>query len=225
MAEDITRVDPNYEEGQQLDIGVRTGPLEGTYSSRVQSVKEEFLIVEVPKVNGLYLPIETDQQVLLKHYREGATFEAESSVNLRNDERDHPTMILAMPDDIKRIQRRDFVRVPCDINATVRVLNTSEKGADESLPDSFSATIEDISAGGVQLKGPHNLPVLTDVELLFTLPDVDTTMNEVFAEVVRGSESDRPPFVLGLEFTSITETRRNDIIQYVYDRQIDIKQP
>lgn len=225
MAEDIQVVDPNYETDQQLDIGVQTGPMEGTYSSRVQTVKDKFLVVEVPKVNGLYLPIDVDQEILLKHYREGATYEAESSVNLRNDDRDHPTMVLSKPEEIKRIQRRDFVRVPCDIEVTVRVINVGQNGSGESLPDSFSATIDDISAGGVQLKGPENLPLYTDVELLFTLPGSETTMNEVFAEVVRESDSERSPYVLGLEFTSITETKRNDIIQYVYDRQIDIKQP
>ena len=134
-------------------------------------------------------------------------------------------MVLAKPDEITRIQRRNFVRVPCDIDATVRVLSVAENGSGDSFPDAYSATIEDISAGGVQLKGSENLPLATNVELLFTLPDTETTMNEVFAEVVRGSDSEQPPYVLGLEFTSITENKRNDIIQYVYDRQIEIKQP
>lgn len=224
MADEITLVDPDYEPGQQIDLGIRNGPLEGTYSTRVQSVKGDYIILEVPKVNGLYLPVETDQELLLKHYREGATFEAESSVDLRNDDRDHPTVVVSKPDEVRRIQRRDFVRVPCDIDATVRVLTAGEGDSTENLPEAFPATIDDISAGGVQIKGDVNLPFQAEVELLFTLPEKETKMNEVFAEVVRESDSEEPPFVMGLEFTSITENKRNDIIQYVYDRQITIKQ-
>lgn len=223
MGEEITVVEPDYREGQQVDLGIGNGPLKGTYSTRIESVKENFIILKIPKVNGLYLPVETDEELLLKHYREGATFEAESTVNLRNDDRDPPTIVVSIPEEVKRIQRRDFVRVPCDIPVTVRVLQAGPGDTGETLSGSVSGAIKDISAGGVQVECPEALPLDSEVEVVFTLPHTETTMNEVFARVVRESDSEEPPHVLGLEFTSITENKRNDIIQYVYERQIDIK--
>ncbi|MFB6344798.1 MAG: flagellar brake protein [bacterium] len=224
MAKDVQLVEPDYEAGQQIDLTLQSGSLEGTYTTRVASVKSRFLILDVPKVNGLYLPVSEDSNLMLKHYREGATFEAESSIELRSDDQDPPTIVVSVPDQAKRIQRRDFVRVPCEIDVTVRVLNLSENENTDSIPPSFSAEIDDISAGGVQIKGPHDLPENSEVELLFTLPTAETKMDEVFAEIVRESDGEDPPYIMGLEFTSITENKRNDIIQYVYDRQIKIKE-
>jgi c-di-GMP-binding flagellar brake protein YcgR len=217
----IEEVDPEYETGEQLDLSIPGGELEGTYSTVLNSVNGEHLEFETPQVNGLYLPVAEGTILLLKQYAEGATFEAKTRVLSRQDESDTPSFTVERPSTVKRIQRRDFVRVPCDIPIKVFILEGGDDG--QSLPGSLEGTIEDISAGGVQLAVSERLPSLTKIELTFELPIVNETMNEIFADVIRVPDESDPPYSHGVKFTSITENKRNDIIQYVYERQMELQ--
>lgn len=218
---DVTVVEPDYDVGEQVDLVVPEDPLEGTYSTVVTDMKRGSLEVEVPQVNGLYLPLEIGDTVVLKQYDQGATFEGETSVETRDDRDGTPFLRLKEPDTVRRIQRRDFVRVPCDLEAVVNVMDAVEDG--QKLTDPVKGTIDDISAGGVQLTLDQPLPLFTEIELVFTLPVTETTLREVFGEVVRAADEGDAPYVHGVEFTSITESKRNDIIQFVYERQRELK--
>lgn len=218
---DVTVVEPDYEVGEQVDLVLSDEPLEGTYSTVVNEVERGTLEVEVPQVNGLYLPLEAGGTVVLKQYDQGATFEGETSVEIRDERDGTPFLRLKKPDTVERIQRRDFVRVPCDIEAEVNVMGSGEDGS--NLSDPVNGRIEDISAGGVQLTLEQPLPLFTELELVFTLPVTGATLREVFGEVVRAADEGDPPYVHGIEFTSITESKRNDIIQFVYERQRQLK--
>lgn len=217
--EDVSEVEPDYESGEQVDLVVSDGALEGTYSTVVQQLERDRLRLETPQVNGLYLPVGSGADVILKQYAQGATFEGETRVVDRDDQ-DEPSLMVAVPERVKRIQRRNFVRVPCDLDAEIFVLDVPEG---EVPSGSLDGTLEDISAGGVQLAVDRRLPLFTEIELVFTLPVIDRTLRDVFGEVVRVPDQPEAPYSLGVEFTSITENNRNDIIQYVYERQRDLK--
>lgn len=219
LLEDVSEVEPEYESGTQIDLVVTDGSLQGTYSTVIQEIDRDRLRLETPQVNGLYLPVGSGEEVILKQYAQGATFEGESRVVERVDA-DEPDLFVDRPETVKRIQRRDFVRVPCDLDAEVFVLNNPEG---DTPSDSLEGTLEDISAGGVQLSLDRRLPLFTEIELVFTLPMTDRVLRDVFGEVVRVPDQSEPPHSLGVEFTSITEKNRNDIIQYVYKRQRDLK--
>ncbi len=218
---DVKEVEPDYETGEQVDLVVPEKPLEGTYSTALTAVSPENLEVEVPQVNGLYLPLEPDRSVVLKQYEKGAIIEGKMPVESRPDRDGTPFLQLKKPDSVRRIQRRDFLRVPCEIEAVVNVI---EPGGDaEGLSGALEGKIDDISAGGVQLSLDRPLPLFTEIELVFTLPVTDTILREVFGEVVRAAEEQDPPYIHGVKFTSITEKKRNDIIQFVYQRQRQLK--
>lgn len=217
--DDVSEVEPDYESGEQVDLVVSDGALEGTYSTVIQELERDRLRLETPQVNGLYLPVGSGTGVILKQYAQGATFEGETRV-VDRDDNDEPSLMVAVPERVKRIQRRNFVRVPCDLDAEIFVLDVPEG---EVPSGSLDGTLEDISAGGVQLAVDRRLPLFTEIELVFTLPVIDRTLREVFGEVVRVPDKSEAPYSLGVEFTSITENNRNDIIQYVYERQRDLK--
>lgn len=217
--EDVSKVEPDYESGEQVDLVVADGSLQGTYSTVIQELAGDRLRLETPQVNGLYLPIGSGEEVILKQYAQGATFEGESRVVERTDAED-PALFVDQPETVRRIQRRDFVRVPCDLTAEVFVLDSPEG---DTPSGTLEGALEDISAGGVQLSLDRRLPLFTEIELVFTLPVTDRVLRDVFGEVVRVPDQSEPPYSLGVEFTSITEKNRNDIIQYVYKRQRDLK--
>lgn len=220
MAE-VEQVEPDYSAGQQVDLTIADGAYEGTYSTEVSDVDEKNLIVEIPQINDLYLPLTSGGELVVKHYEEGATLEAETRVINRNDDGDPPVLFIEIPETIKRIQRRDFVRVPCDVSVDVNVLKSGDD--DRSFSGTLEGTLEDISAGGVQVILEEKLPLFTEIELVFKLPIVRERLSDVFGQIVRVPDENEGPFSMGVKFTSITEAQRNDIIQYVYEKQMRLQ--
>lgn len=214
--DEVTEVEPDYNEGEQIDIVLENDSVNGTYSTQIKGVTDRGFTTEVPEINSLYLPISEGNNLIVKQYEEGATFKSETKV-IHRDDSDTPTIMIEIPDVVKRIQRRDFVRVPSDIDTEVIILESGEEENTVSGP--LEGKIEDISAGGVQLVLEDYLSLFTKIELIFTLPIVDEELREVFGEIVRVPEDSEPPLRFGVEFTSITENKRNKIIQYVYEMQ------
>lgn len=125
--QDVSEIEPDYDSGGQIDLMVTDGSLQGTYSTVIQEINGDRLRLETPQVNGLYLPVASGEEVILKQYAQGATFEGESRVVDRGDA-DDPALFIDRPETVKRIQRRDFVRIPCDLDAEVFVLHNPEGG-------------------------------------------------------------------------------------------------
>lgn len=116
--------------------------------------------------------------------------------------------------DIIREQRREFVRVPADIQVRLEYIA-------DGLAKHEDVYTHDISGGGMALYLPRHVflrPGLI-VDTKFTLPNVNFPV-DVKSVVIRVSDRNDQGFAIGsFQFMNIKESVRQRVIQYTFHRQ------
>lgn len=192
---------------------------EGKYKSRVVDVKKDFVMIDYPA------HIETGKTTFLTNDMElfvSFTDELEMSYGFKTKVEGRrldgiPMLQLAYKGDdhLIKIQRREFVRVDANIDVAVE-----EEGKVKQL------VTTDVSAGGLAVNLP-NINTLKEnsyVKLLIVLPFKKRTIEYVRAEakVVRVWEEHEQK-IASLEFFQISATDRQQIVQFCFERQLQLK--
>lgn len=134
--------------------------------------------------------------------------------------RNIPVIKLVLPESLKRVQRRQFVRVP--VSLSVQFFSTKN----EFLP--FQTKMLDISAGGFAalLKDQVNLQKHHQIIVSFDIPDREGRILTLTlpATIIRiSAKTDREPARVSLLFANILSEDRENIIRYVFKRQLELK--
>lgn len=219
MAE-VNYVTPEFEERQKLEIRIKEGSLRGKYTTFVKEIRASQIRMEVPTVNGLYLPAKSGQPLLVEYRKRAARCQFESRIVDRDDQPEPPLMSVQRPDRVKRIQKRDFVRVPCNIEAQLVVDETLE---DPDLPREVTGQILDLSGGGLKFKTDVALPETTRVYFQFTLPGSGNKFDSLFGYILRREWDEvNEAYIFAVEFEGLLEEQRTALIQYAYRRQLEL---
>ncbi len=218
--EDVTYETPEFEERQKLELRINSEPLRGKYSTFIKEIVASHLMVEVPSVEGLYLPVKVGRPVLVEYRRVSARYQFESRVTERDDDSDPPLLAIKRPSRVKRIQKRDFVRVPCSIEARLFV---DEDLEDPDLPTKINGEILDLSAGGLKFKTNVPLPVSSRVSFQFELPLVNREIDNLYGYILRREWDEVNQFYfLAVQFEGVLEEQKSALIQYTYRRQLKL---
>lgn len=127
-----------------------------------------------------------------------------------------PSLVLAWPKELEKIQRRDWFRVNVDLRAEVTF---QEEGMRDRRGLVGSAI--DLSGGGARLALPEPVSADTLMQLHLTVPGAGTLSCP--AKVVRWGE--RPGatpaalFWVACEFVEPSEAFRKDVMKFVFDIQ------
>lgn len=209
-----------FENFEQVTLELSQGPLEGQYPTHIDRVERTQLNLRVPRTNRLYLPIGENQIFTFRCIRSGGMYQCKMKVKQRIDTGTYPILVVPCPAKMKRIQYREDVRVPCEIETTLWEL---QAGTEKIKRGPMSVTTVDISAGGVKIHSEKKLEEGSEVVLNFPLPLIDETLETIFADVLRCfDEKVGDQFVSALEFQGLTSTQQDQIIEYVYKRQIHL---
>lgn len=190
------------------------------YKSKVVDVGEGFVMVDYP------IHIETGKTIFLIDGTElFATFSDELKMSYRfrtevqgRHMAEIPMLQLSYQEEsLLKIQRREFVRVGVNVDVAVSV----EEGATV-----LRLITADISAGGLAINLPEvdMLQEDTAVSLLIVLPFLRRPIQYVRAEarVIRIFERDQR-HIATLAFTSIADEDRQQVIQFCFERQLQMK--
>ncbi|MGY0691790.1 flagellar brake protein [Virgibacillus sp. FSP13] len=119
------------------------------------------------------------------------------------------------PDKIKRIQRREYVRI--DVAVDVSIHST------EDSFEAFSTVTADISGGGLSIILPRGTTITEqeDVDVWFVLPMQTGDYQYLYAqsEVIRVITADNSVRTVSLKFTSISTQDRQQIIRFCFEKQ------
>ncbi|MFS0751558.1 flagellar brake protein [Oceanobacillus sp. 1P07AA] len=129
-----------------------------------------------------------------------------------------PSLYITKPDEEqwKRIQRREYVRVDASVDVAVHsVLQQFEP---------FTTTTIDISGGGVAILAPTVIDLSLTMMVDIWLPLERKSQNKIHyayaqAEVVSIRELNIRMNVVSLQFHSITQKDRQEIIRYCFDKE------
>jgi c-di-GMP-binding flagellar brake protein YcgR len=218
--ENFTYEKPEFERKQKIEIYVEDEKVGGEYVTFLEDPRPNELIVQVPVVDDLYLPVGKGREVKISYSKLSARYEFESRIKKRSDTGAAPFIYVLRPDRVKRIQMRDYLRVPCSIEARMEIM---DKLSDSSLPQRLNGKIVDISGGGLKFETNIPMSASVTVELFFELDLIKERMAPVLGRIVRRIEDKiRNKYFLAVEFEGLTIEQRNSIIQYTYQRQLEL---
>jgi len=207
------------EEGQRAILKLGTGGR--MYVVRVEEVRGDALILSAPIRLGQVVPVRPGTVVEVQYHRNDAMYGFHSTV--REFHPGHlPLISVARPEEIRRVQRREYVRWPVSLPVTVTVPG----GA-----DGVEGRVLDLSGGGMAVSLPAGREWQQGEEVQVRLqlcPDRPGEVVEARARVVRAWNAEasapaRPSAPrrqrVALEFTDIAPAAREAIIRYIFARQ------
>lgn len=117
------------------------------------------------------------------------------------------------PDESVRIQRREYVRVQMALPVDV-TFRLEDMDKDETV----KALTTDLSAGGVRLNLPRNIPAGTTVDL--HIVPTDHPPYQIRGRIVHAGQHengpDKYPHWAAVEFLNVSTALRNDLTQFVF---------
>lgn len=127
-----------------------------------------------------------------------------------------PALVLAWPDAMERVNRRQHVRVPAQVAVDVSY-HRGEPGETVVLQGSTL----DLSEGGLRVVVPAPIPTGTELSLRLQLPGEQAHV--CGGRIVRSGSSSLPGGTerhwVGVEFTNLSTEARRDLRQYIWDIQ------
>lgn len=183
------------------------------YRSKVIDIDDEYFYIDFPidKKTERTTHFYNNEKVIFQYTKNNVVFEFSGTV-LDRVMKNVPALKFHVPnkEDIKQIQRRQFVRVETDVDVAVHCPNNS------FLP--FTTVTRDISGGGASIVlKDQTFEVGQSLELYIVL---DTKNGyeyiELEAKVVRMQTKDNIKTV-SVKFVNEDEKKRQKIIQYCFD--------
>lgn len=194
------------------------------YGVRVQDVGETSLVVQraIDRHRPVRFPngsrVEISVTVEDRPGKEGR-YRGECVV-IRHVDGPVPLLRLSRPESWERVQLRQFFRVPVTLEAKMRRAPVDGDGDEDE--EWMSVQVKDISGGGCQIVSSEPLQKDDRVELELTLNDEPMRVLASVARIV-GAEPHHGRWYLGLEFVDIGERERQRIIQFAFQRQIELR--
>ncbi|MFP4687567.1 MAG: flagellar brake protein [bacterium] len=216
----FTYEQPEFGVKQKIELYLEDEKIGGKYVTFLEEPKDNELVVQVPVVDELYLPLGKGQDVNVNYSKLSARYEFDSCVKKRDDGGMAPLIYLKRPVRVKRIQMRDYLRVPCSIEAHMEILGEL---SDSSLPRRVNGKIVDISGGGLKFETNIPVPASVLVDIYFELDLVSKQISPIHGKIIRRLEDKiRKKYFLIVEFAGITIEQRNSIIQFTYQQQLSL---
>lgn len=189
------------------------------YRSRAKSLSEERMVVIVPVKGSSRVAMDHGQKVKVIYTDSSAVYVFFTTVvSLDND--DAETVTLGKPYDMRKIQRRNFVR----LDTRVKVLFCRLDNRFERKGSPGEGVSVDISGGGMMFMCDE---VLSSGDVL----DAEVFLGQsekvrAIGRVVRFTEN--PPktkmkYSVGFEFTVIEESERDKIIRFIFNQQRELR--
>ena len=213
--------DKNLRVNQKVDLEVKKGLYKGTFPSKIDEVTEENVKVLTPYRNGEVVPLRVGTEINVFFTGESAAYKFNSKILDRINEQ-IKLLVIAPPEEIVRIQRRDYFRLDVKKDAKYRKLaDDYELGDPIEVSEEFIETqTVDLSGGGVRIVNESNLSEGDFIELMIDLSGIEDVI--ILGEVKQ--EYDLPHgTAVGIEFKDISRQARDEIIGWLFDYQRELR--
>jgi len=189
------------------------------YSSRVENLTVDRIALASPLRKRIPVFVPTGNFVTVFFSDNMTVFSFRSRVVANVPER-LSMLILEAPDTLEKIQKREYVRVPINLNALF-----SFKNEEDEIKEVWLKT-RDLSGGGLMLVSNKAIAINkgAKVSLTFQLESENISTNaelmRIFMELdISGIERQ----ILGVKFLNLSEKNRQTIIKFLFQRQIDLR--
>jgi c-di-GMP-binding flagellar brake protein YcgR len=208
---DIFRITQSIE---VIEEDKETGKKE-LYFSRIEDMSEESLFITPPFRKGFYLPPRRGRKIVVRLPADICSYLFEAVLLAYHSSASSlPLWEISLPDTIRRVQMREFVRL--DIAIELKIELTDAAGSERSIV----TRSKNISAGGVHVLLPELLPVKTKLTMTFSLLPEEEFQAE--GEIIRiiPPEQDGDKSSAGIKFSKIDEKTRQQIVKFIFQEQV-----
>ena len=180
------------------------------FNSNVQDITDAYIAISIPTNAGEYVPLSKGAMIEVIYYEGKDLYKFKSLIIGRKFE-NIPILLIAKPSEIKKIQRRRYVRIPLIKTAKYRNLKSESKISSSIIKSDGSqylkAVLVDLSGGGMRVKLSEKIE-LNDFLL------VSLTVNEeeilIVGQTKRIMKDDDGRFICGLSFEFLDSVTLTD---------------
>ncbi|GAB6167684.1 flagellar brake domain-containing protein [Clostridium carnis] len=186
---------------------------EEIYKSVIQDINEKESLISIPVCNGIYLTMRDGDEVDQVYYDDkGNVFNYKCKVLGRVIENNIPFYKLGKPYDIRKIQRRDYVRV--NVVQVINYIKEESLIRDFQKEEKFNpALLLDLSGGGMKIK------IKEDISYGDSIVGNLIYQNEkiiIRGKIVRKEKTEDNRYICGIKFCDIDNGTREKIIKTVF---------
>lgn len=187
------------------------------YKSSIQDTLEDCIVIGLPIKEGMYIPLGDGDRLQVIYYDEQCVYDFETVVISRRTENGIPQILLAKPEDAKKIQRRQYVRVPIisyiqyiivEAGMTAAAVEKKLKGKDVK-----KGILLDLSGGGFKLKAYEDLNVGDKIAAFLECEDIRV---RVTGQVVRVENDGERKISCGFCFADMDYKSREKVIRIIF---------
>jgi c-di-GMP-binding flagellar brake protein YcgR len=207
-----------------LKIGLTREGKEANYISSIQDVVGNEIHIAIPYCERIPLDLKSGDIVTVNFTGESELYSFKAKVlGKQNDV--IPLYRLTMSEQIKRIQRRKYVRIP----VRLRIMITQVDAVDENLSEGDEPNIVrsvDISAGGMKFYSGKRYSLNKGLLVEFFVTKQEHKVQiKALAKIVRCQKINVQGitrYLHSIEFTGIGPGQQDDIFHYVFTRMREI---
>lgn len=192
---------------------------EVAYRSTIQDITDKYIAIRLPAREGSYVTPNNGDFFEAIYYEGLNVYKFDAVVIGRLVEQKVPLILLEIPKVIKRIQRREFVRV--EVAEYIQYITLKEDLISQEIlaeldeEKAKKGILLDVSGGGIRLK------VYEDIKLGDTIiADIPSSTNyiRIKGQVMRIDEDNEDKGnICGISFVEIDSRSREKIIQLIFN--------
>lgn len=203
----------NMEINQNIELEVKSGLYKGRYQSRISDLADDHLKVLVPFNKGSLVPLSKGIAISVFYAAEAAAYKFSTKV-IDRMKKPVPQLIIEKPnpDDITKIQRRNYFRLEVKRKVFYRKVDQDWK----PVEDFKETTTIDISGGGIKMVLSEDLPGDILLEVKLDIPDVEGV--PIISKLIRTYELPDGKSA-GIKFIDINHRTRDAIMGWLFDHQ------
>ena len=215
----------------RLDQVIRNEQNKKVYVSKIYDIlDQDKLQIAMPIFEGRIVPLDLDELYTACFYTERGLLQCNVQVTSRYKSGNLFFLDIKLLGALEKVQRRQFYRYDCLIDAQIRVVSDEEY--DTGIPDDISvpedalpwqpARIVDISGGGLRLNQRTNIERNEVVKVKFMVSIVGEILQfNLFARILSSTpvreRSDM--FEQRMEFLKITQDERDKIVRFIFESE------
>lgn len=186
---------------------------DNAYKATIQDIKENEILTTIPVKDGIYLTLKNESEIEQVFYDDkGNVYKYKVKVIGRYIEKDISFYRVTKPYNIKRIQRRDYVRV--NVVQVINYIKEIDFQKEIKTEDNYeNALLLDLSGGGMRIKAKEKLANNDVIILSLKYEDEKMIMK---GKIIRVEKTDDKRYIYGVSFIDMNNSTREKIIRTVF---------
>lgn len=207
-----------------LDLEIEEKGIKGIYKSILYEHNENLNLAKIgmPIYKGAYVKIPVGVPLSIKAYSKNILYSFKSSVYSLGKEGNVRFLIVSVPKEIYRVQRRHYVRIPLCEEGFFYLKEEFESENNEKTKkvEKHRFVTKDFSAGGAAIVTKKNLLIGDKILININLKD-ELSLKNVEAEIVREiGQTQLGDNIYGIKFLGITPDLEKELVRFVFKWEI-----